>query len=56
VFDQPEVKGDELARGGQDIIVLPVYPSAMLVEPFVKHIADALRRAIDSAIHRGQPN
>jgi thioesterase domain-containing protein/acyl carrier protein len=51
-LNQPGVKWDQLAGGGQEIVVLPVYPAGMLVEPFVKHLADALRRCIDSAIHR----
>jgi acyl transferase domain-containing protein/thioesterase domain-containing protein/aryl carrier-like protein len=52
MLNQPGVKWDHLAEGGQEIVVLPVYPGGMLVEPFVKDLADALRRSIDSAIHR----
>jgi len=51
MLNQPGVKWDQLAGGGQEIVVLPVYPAGMLVEPFVKHLADALRRSIDSAFH-----
>jgi thioesterase domain-containing protein len=51
IFNQPGLKWDHLAGGGQEIVVLPVYPGGMLVEPFVKDLADALRRSIDSTIH-----
>lgn len=50
--DRPELKWDHLAQGGQEVIVLPVYPAGMLVEPFVKHLAEGLRRSIDAAIRR----
>ncbi|MHB8499327.1 MAG: condensation domain-containing protein [Candidatus Acidiferrales bacterium] len=49
-YSSPELKWGQLARGGQEIISLPVYPAGMLLEPFVKHLADALRGAIDRAI------
>ncbi|HEV7218850.1 MAG: alpha/beta fold hydrolase [Terriglobales bacterium] len=48
-FSNPEAKWEPLAQGGQEIIVLPVYPAGMLVEPFVKHLARALRDSIDAA-------
>ena len=48
--NKPALKWDHLAEGGQEIVVLPVYPAGMLVEPFVKHLAVALRKAIDAAI------
>jgi thioesterase domain-containing protein/acyl carrier protein len=51
IFDKPGLKWDELARGGKHEIVLPVYPATMLVEPFVKHLADALAKSIASAAH-----
>ena len=47
------------AGRGQDVIVLPVYPAGMLVEPFVQHLATALRKSHadrgDRAL-RPQPN
>jgi len=46
-FDKPDSKWDRLALQGQTIVVLPVYPAGMLLEPFVKHLAAALRSAID---------
>jgi thioesterase domain-containing protein/acyl carrier protein len=52
VFSKPDLKWDRLARGGQDVIVLPVNPAMMLVEPFVEHLAAAMRRSIDAAIKR----
>jgi thioesterase domain-containing protein len=48
-YSQPEVKWERLAQGGQEVIVLPVYPAGMLVEPFVQHLATALRKSIDNA-------
>ena len=53
-YDQPELKWDRLAQGDQEIIVLPVNAPGMLAEPFVKHLAAALKRSIDDAISRGQ--
>lgn len=50
VFNQPNAKWGQLAKGGQHEVVLPVYPAGMLTEPFVKHLAAALRTAIDDAI------
>jgi aspartate racemase len=52
IFSKPGLKFERLAQGGQDVIVLPVNPASMLVEPFVGHLADALRRSIDAAIER----
>jgi hypothetical protein len=47
------LKWDRLAQQ-QDVIVLPVYPGTMLVEPFLEHLAGALRRSMDAAIQRGE--
>jgi thioesterase domain-containing protein len=57
MFNKPGVKWDQLAEGGERVIVLPVYPAGMLVEPFVKHLADALNRSIEEAMvnHATQP-
>ena len=49
-FDKSDAKWDRLALQGQEIVILPVYPAGMLLDPFVKHLAIALRRAIDTAI------
>lgn len=49
VFSKPGLKWDRLAQGGQETIVLPVYPASMLVEPFVGYLAETLRRLIDNA-------
>jgi len=48
--NKPELKWDHLAQGGQKIVTLPVYPASMLVEPFVKHLAEALRKCMDNVI------
>jgi phthiocerol/phenolphthiocerol synthesis type-I polyketide synthase E len=52
IFNKPDLKWDSLAQGGQEIIVLPVNPASMLVEPFVEHLAAALRRSMDAAMVR----
>ena len=52
VFSKPDLKWDRLAEEGQDVIVLPVNPAMMLVEPFVEHLATVLRRTIDAAMLR----
>jgi hypothetical protein len=35
-------------------VTLPVYPAGMLVEPYVKHLANALRMSIDRAMSSSQ--
>jgi len=52
VFDKPDLKWDRLAQEGQQVVVLPINPASMLVEPFVKHLAVALRAFMDDAIKR----
>jgi len=49
-LDKPDAKWEHLALQGQNIVVLPVYPAGMLLEPFVKHLAVALKKAIDGTI------
>jgi thioesterase domain-containing protein/acyl carrier protein len=49
VFNKPDLKWDRLALRGQKVIVLPVYPAGMLLEPFVQRLADELRASIDDA-------
>ena len=41
---------DPLAKGELDVVTLPVYPAGMLMEPFVKHLADALKTAISHSL------
>jgi non-ribosomal peptide synthetase component F/thioesterase domain-containing protein len=41
---------DDVALEGQRVVTLPVYPAGMLLEPFVKDLAAALREAIDSSV------
>jgi thioesterase domain-containing protein/acyl carrier protein len=52
IFDKPEYKWKQLAQDGENIIILPVNPASMLVEPFVEHLAHAVRQAMDAAITR----
>jgi len=54
MFDNPDARWDRLAKGGQEVVTLPVYPAGMLVEPYVKHLAKALRMSIDRAMSGGQ--
>ena len=49
MFNKRNAKWDRLARA-EEVVVLPVYPAGMLVEPFVKHLAIALKKSIDGAI------
>lgn len=51
-WDGPELKWERLAQGGQDVVVLPVNAPGMLADPFVKHLAAALRKSIDDAIRQ----
>jgi len=45
-----ELRWDRLAQGRQEIVVLPVNPPAMLIEPFVNYLALELRKSIDRAL------
>jgi non-ribosomal peptide synthetase component F/thioesterase domain-containing protein len=45
-----DVYWDRLARGGYDVVTLPVYPAGMLLEPFVKQLAVELKASIDKAM------
>jgi phthiocerol/phenolphthiocerol synthesis type-I polyketide synthase E len=50
VFSKAGLKWDNLARGGVETVVLPVYPSNMLLEPFVEQLAAVLRKSLDDAM------
>ncbi len=54
IFNKPDLKWELFAQGGLEVVVLPVNPAAMLVEPFVEHLAGALRKAMDAAIVRSE--
>ncbi len=54
MYDRPDAKWDLLAQGAHDVIVLPVYPAGMLLNPFVEHLAVALRKCMDIAIRNCQ--
>ena len=46
-YNEPGVHWDELVGARQEIVTLRVYPAGMLVEPFVRDLAAALRMSID---------
>jgi non-ribosomal peptide synthetase component F/thioesterase domain-containing protein len=48
-YHVPDINWDRLSLQGQEVVTLPVYPAGMLLEPFVKHLAAALKVAIDKA-------
>lgn len=50
IFKRDDLKFDQLALEGQSIVELPIYPAGMLVQPFVRILADALRKSIDSSM------
>lgn len=52
MFNKPGLKWDGLARGGEKVVVLPVYPAGMLVEPFVEHLALALKISIEEGARK----
>jgi phthiocerol/phenolphthiocerol synthesis type-I polyketide synthase E len=52
VFNKPDLKWDGLVEGRVEITALPVYPGSMLVEPFVSHLAAALRKELDTALNQ----
>jgi phthiocerol/phenolphthiocerol synthesis type-I polyketide synthase E len=52
MFSRPDLKWSQLAQGGENIIVVPVYPAGMLLEPYVRELAALLRRAMDNALCR----
>jgi phthiocerol/phenolphthiocerol synthesis type-I polyketide synthase E len=49
ILNRPDLKWGHLAKGGQQIIPIPGYPAVMLIEPYVKHLALALAKSINSA-------
>jgi thioesterase domain-containing protein/non-ribosomal peptide synthetase component F len=49
-YSPAEGDWSRLARGGHEILTLPVYPAGMLLEPFVKHLADAVKTTISRTI------
>ena len=46
-MSDPKMGWGKLVMGDLDVVELPVNPHAMLVEPFVKHLAEALRLRLD---------
>ena len=49
-LSKPDLKWDRLARGGQRVVIVPGYPAAMLLEPYVRELAAMLTTCIDEAI------
>jgi len=49
IYLEPNVNWDGVITGELDVVLLPVYPAGMLLEPFVKDLADALKAAIERA-------
>ena len=52
MYNYPSAKWGQLALEGQEVVILPVYPAGMLLNPYVEHLASALRKSIDNAIRR----
>jgi len=50
-----ELRWDLHAQGDQEIATLPVYPTNMLGDPFVRHLADGLSKALDMAVSKNEP-
>jgi thioesterase domain-containing protein/acyl carrier protein len=50
ILNKAVLKWQGLAQQGQEVVTLPVYPASMLMEPFVKHLAEALRKRIDAKL------
>ena len=48
----PELGWDKLSGEGLEIIRLPVFPAGMLVEPFVRVLAEKLTDRLEEARHR----
>ena len=49
-YSGTDIYWEGLARGGYDIVVLPVYPAGMLLEPFVKELGAELKISMDKAM------
>jgi len=50
IFNRTDMHWDQFALEGYEVVTLPVYPAGMLIEPFVEHLATALRGSIEKAI------
>ena len=47
-FPDPKMGWGDCVTGGLEVVALPVNPHAMLMTPFVQHLARELRRRIDT--------
>jgi aryl carrier-like protein len=52
IWEGKEFLWDELSLGGVELYRLPVYPAGMLVEPFVRYLAEKLQACIDRAVEK----
>ena len=55
-YDGPELGWDKLAAGGVEVHELPVYPAGMLVEPFVRLLAEKMKVCIHKALETEPSN
>lgn len=53
-LDEPELKWERLAKGGQRVVLIRGYPAVMLLEPYVRELAVMLKACIDEAILRNE--
>lgn len=53
ILSSHNLKWEALATG-EEVITLPVYPASMLMEPFVIHLADALKHCMEVRIAKGR--
>lgn len=49
-FKDPNASWSKVALKGHEVIKLPVLPATMLVDPFIKHLSEALRKRIDRCV------
>ena len=50
-FDNPKARWEKIAAGGVKTYRLPVYPAGMLLEPFVKVLAEKLKESLAGLNH-----
>jgi thioesterase domain-containing protein/acyl carrier protein len=55
-YDRPEMSWDKVTRGGVATFVIPVYPGALLDEPFVRDVAAKLRTCLEAPTESSQPS
>lgn len=56
-YPDPRMGWEPFAKGGLEIVELPLNPHAMLVDPYVQHLARALRQRLEAVWnHQPPPN